>query len=91
LIISCYLYRIVPQHKPGQKHQFPYLSGDTMERSRANIFRCALKTRRFPVATQNSFCVRTPGMKKREMNTDHSPFYCDPKGLAAIINEEARL
>jgi pimeloyl-ACP methyl ester carboxylesterase len=44
-----------------------------------------------PVATQNSFCLRTPGMKKREMDTDHSPFYCDPQGLAAIIDEEARL
>jgi pimeloyl-ACP methyl ester carboxylesterase len=24
-----------------------------------------------PVTTQNTFCERTPGMKKREMNTDH--------------------
>lgn len=28
--------------------------------------------------------------KKRVMDTDHSPFYSDPEGLAAIIDEEAR-
>jgi pimeloyl-ACP methyl ester carboxylesterase len=44
-----------------------------------------------PAAVQESFCARAPDVKKREMNTDHSPFYCDPKGLAAILDEEARL
>jgi pimeloyl-ACP methyl ester carboxylesterase len=44
-----------------------------------------------PVAAQNNFCMHTPEMKKREINTDHSPFYSDPEGLSAIIDEEARL
>lgn len=44
-----------------------------------------------PVTAQENFCVRTPGMKRRAMATDHSPFYCDPKGLAAIIDEEVRI
>jgi pimeloyl-ACP methyl ester carboxylesterase len=43
-----------------------------------------------PVGAQNSFCARTPGMKRRVIDTDHSPFYSDPKALAAIIDDEAR-
>jgi pimeloyl-ACP methyl ester carboxylesterase len=37
------------------------------------------------------FYVRMPGTKRYEMNTDHSPFYCDPNGLVAIIDQEAQL
>lgn len=44
-----------------------------------------------PVVAQNNFSTRAPGMNKREIPTDHSPFYSDPKGLAAIIDEEAHL
>ena len=44
-----------------------------------------------PVAAQNNFSMRAPGMKRREIDTDHSPFFSDPVGLAAIIDEEAHL
>jgi pimeloyl-ACP methyl ester carboxylesterase len=44
-----------------------------------------------PVAAQNNFSARAPDMKKRQIHTDHSPFYSDPAGLAALIDEEARL
>lgn len=37
---------------------------------------------------QDWFCERVPEAKKRLMETDHSPFYSDPEGLAAIIAEE---
>jgi hypothetical protein len=43
------------------------------------------------VATQEGFCAETPGMKRRTMDTDHSPFLCDPQGLAAILDEEAQV
>jgi pimeloyl-ACP methyl ester carboxylesterase len=42
-----------------------------------------------PVAAQEKICLRIPGLKRREIDTDHSPFYCDPAGLAAIIDNEA--
>jgi pimeloyl-ACP methyl ester carboxylesterase len=49
---------------------------------------CA-KDNALPPSLQDSFCTATPGMKRREMDTDHSPFFCDPEGLAAILDEEA--
>lgn len=42
-------------------------------------------------AAQYFFCVRMPNTTRHEMNTDHSPFYCDPKGLVAIIDQEAQI
>ena len=47
--------------------------------------------RAFSVGVQHILCERMPGVRKREMNTDHSPFYADPEALAAILDEEARL
>jgi pimeloyl-ACP methyl ester carboxylesterase len=50
-----------------------------------------LQDRAVPIPLQEELCARTPGMKRREMDTDHSPFLCDPEGLAAIVDEEARV
>lgn len=44
-----------------------------------------------PPARQHSLCDRAPEVKKLVMDTDHSPFYSDPVGLAEIIEREARL
>jgi len=43
-----------------------------------------------PPTRQHWFCERMPGVRKLSMNTDHSPFYSDPQGLAALIAAEAR-
>ena len=51
---------------------------------------CA-QDRALPPGAQHWWCERAPEVKKRLMDTDHSPFYSDPEGLAAIIDEEARL
>ncbi len=50
---------------------------------------CA-RDRTLPPDAQHWWCERAPEVKKRVMDTDHSPFYSDPEGLAAIIDEEAR-
>jgi pimeloyl-ACP methyl ester carboxylesterase len=47
--------------------------------------------RAFPASVQHFLCARTPGIRKREIDTDHSPFYSDPEGLAAVLDEEARI
>jgi pimeloyl-ACP methyl ester carboxylesterase len=44
-----------------------------------------------PVWAQKDFCARDSAMKQRAIDADHSPFFSDPKGLAAILDEEARL
>lgn len=41
--------------------------------------------RAIPPAIQRWMCERVPGMAVREMDTDHSPFYSDPEGLAEIL------
>jgi pimeloyl-ACP methyl ester carboxylesterase len=43
-----------------------------------------------PPGKQHWFCERMPEVRKLSMNTDHSPFYSDPQGLAALIAAEAR-
>jgi pimeloyl-ACP methyl ester carboxylesterase len=48
------------------------------------------KDQALPPACQNWLCERAPGVKRLEMATDHSPFYSDPKNLAAILDAEAR-
>jgi pimeloyl-ACP methyl ester carboxylesterase len=50
---------------------------------------CA-QDRALPPAWQHRFCERAPEVKKHVMATDHSPFYSDAAGLAALIDEEAR-
>jgi pimeloyl-ACP methyl ester carboxylesterase len=47
--------------------------------------------RALPASVQHFLCARTPGIRKREIDTDHSPFYSDPEGLAAMLDEEARI
>ena len=49
---------------------------------------CA-QDRALPPGAQHWSCERAPEAKKRVMDTDHSPFYSDPDGLAKIIAEEA--
>jgi pimeloyl-ACP methyl ester carboxylesterase len=44
-----------------------------------------------PPGAQHWWCERAPEVRKRVIDTDHSPFYSDPKGLAAILDEEAQL
>jgi len=44
-----------------------------------------------PPSKQHWFCERMPGVRKLSMKTDHSPFYSDPQGLAALIAAEARM
>jgi pimeloyl-ACP methyl ester carboxylesterase len=44
--------------------------------------------RAMPVSAQHWFCERAPEVKKRVMRTDHSPFFSDPDGLAAVIADE---
>lgn len=51
---------------------------------------CA-QDRALPPDNQHWYCERAAGVKKRIMDTDHSPFYSDPIGLAMIIKQEARL
>lgn len=51
---------------------------------------CA-QDRALPPGAQHWWCERAPEVRKRMMDTDHSPFYSNPEGLAAIIDEEARL
>jgi pimeloyl-ACP methyl ester carboxylesterase len=41
-------------------------------------------------ALQRYMCARTPDIRIRNLNTDHSPFYSDPEGLTALLDEEAR-
>jgi pimeloyl-ACP methyl ester carboxylesterase len=48
------------------------------------------RDRALPTAQQHWMCERAPDVKKRLMETDHSPFYSDPVGLAEIIDQEAR-
>lgn len=43
-----------------------------------------------PPTRQHWFCGRMPEVRKLSMKTDHSPFYSDPQGLAALIAAEAR-
>jgi len=45
----------------------------------------------FPLAKQEWLCDRTPGVRRRSLATDHSPFLSDPQGLADILADEARL
>lgn len=49
-----------------------------------------LRDRALPTPAQHWSCERAPEVKKRVMDTDHSPFYSDPEGLANILDEEAR-
>jgi pimeloyl-ACP methyl ester carboxylesterase len=42
-----------------------------------------------PTPQQHWLCARMPDVKKRVMDTDHSPFFSDPEGLAEIIDQEA--
>jgi pimeloyl-ACP methyl ester carboxylesterase len=51
---------------------------------------CA-QDRCLPSGAQHWWCERAPEVKKRVINTDHSPFYSSPEDLAAIIAEEARV
>ena len=46
--------------------------------------------RALPPQKQHWLCERMPQVRKLSMNTDHSPFYSDPRGLAALIAAEAR-
>jgi hypothetical protein len=50
-----------------------------------------LQDRAMPPSLQEEFCARTPGFRRYEMDTDHSPFLCDPDGLAAIVEAEAQV
>jgi pimeloyl-ACP methyl ester carboxylesterase len=43
-----------------------------------------------PTAQQLLMCERRSEVKKLVMDTDHSPFYSDPDGLAQILDREAR-
>jgi pimeloyl-ACP methyl ester carboxylesterase len=43
-----------------------------------------------PTVRQHLFCERRADVKKLVMDTDHSPFYSDPEGLARILDREAR-
>jgi len=43
-----------------------------------------------PTPQQHWLCARMPEVKKLTMETDHSPFFSDPAGLAEIIDREAR-
>jgi pimeloyl-ACP methyl ester carboxylesterase len=38
-----------------------------------------------PYAQQQALCARRPEVKKLTMDTDHSPFYSDPEGLANML------
>jgi len=42
-----------------------------------------------PPSVQHFMCERNPDVRKRVMDSDHSPFFSDPNGLADIIQEEA--
>lgn len=44
-----------------------------------------------PPAIQHWLCDRTPGVRKREIATDHSPFLSDPEGLARLLAESAQI
>jgi pimeloyl-ACP methyl ester carboxylesterase len=43
-----------------------------------------------PTPQQHWLCARMPEVKKRAMETDHSPFFSDPEGLVEIIDQEAQ-
>jgi pimeloyl-ACP methyl ester carboxylesterase len=38
-----------------------------------------------PYAQQQALCARRPEVKKLTIDTDHSPFYSDPEGLANML------
>ena len=44
-----------------------------------------------PPEYQQWLCDRAPQVRQRVMDSDHSPFLSDPEGLAALLDEEARL
>jgi pimeloyl-ACP methyl ester carboxylesterase len=48
------------------------------------------RDRAFPPAKQYQLCDRMPRIERRFLETDHSPFYSDPEGLAKILDAEAR-
>ena len=45
--------------------------------------------RMIPPDIQRRMWEAVPAIRLRRLNTDHSPFYSDPEGLAAILDEEA--
>jgi pimeloyl-ACP methyl ester carboxylesterase len=47
--------------------------------------------RALPPGAQHFMCGRNPDVRKRVMDSDHSPFFSDPTGLADIIEEEASI
>lgn len=49
------------------------------------IYVVCMYDRAVPVSAQHWFCERSPEVAKRVMQTDHSPFYSDPDGLADLI------
>jgi pimeloyl-ACP methyl ester carboxylesterase len=46
--------------------------------------------RTIPLAAQRRMAARAPGIKLVEIDTDHSPFYSDPHGLAKLLEQECR-
>jgi pimeloyl-ACP methyl ester carboxylesterase len=50
---------------------------------------CA-RDRTISLAAQRRMAARTRGIKVVELDTDHSPFYSDPHGLAKLLEEECR-
>ncbi|HEY3881804.1 MAG TPA: alpha/beta fold hydrolase [Trebonia sp.] len=46
--------------------------------------------RALPPDVQRSFCDRQPGVRRRVMDSDHSPFLSNVPALAALLHEEAQ-
>jgi pimeloyl-ACP methyl ester carboxylesterase len=47
--------------------------------------------RALPASAQERLCARAPEVRRRELDSDHSPFYSRPEALAQLLVEEARV
>jgi len=67
-----------------------HLSADRFGRVPRSYILCR-NDRALPASAQERLCARAPEVRRRELDSDHSPFYSMPEALADLLADEASL